>query len=89
MVTKHVQVRGRVQGVGFRQWTREQAGERAVSGWVRNCPDGSVEAVLSGPDDAVTDLIAALNQGPPAALVEDIGVADATAPAEPGFRIVG
>jgi len=45
---RHVQVTGRVQGVFFRGWTQEQAERLGVNGWVRNCPDGSVEAHLEG-----------------------------------------
>jgi acylphosphatase len=85
---KHVNVTGRVQGVSFRAWTREQAMARGVSGWVRNRPDGSVEAVLAGPDEAVAALIAALHEGPPAAKVVEVRVTEANAPETSGFRIV-
>ncbi len=88
MMARHVHVTGRVQGVWFRAWTREQAEARGVSGWVRNRSDGSVEAVVAGPDDAVQALIAVLRQGPPAAEVEEVHVTDAEAPAEAGFHIV-
>jgi len=62
-------IRGRVQGVGFRWWLQETALRRKVDGWVRNLPDGSVEAELIGPDPdvkAVADLCAS---GPPSARV--------------------
>ena len=67
---------------------REQAQSRGVSGWVRNCADGSVEALVSGPDEAVEALIAALHEGPPNANVEKVTVTEADAPPEPGFRIL-
>ena len=59
-----VVVRGLVQGVGFRAWTRHQAQLHGVSGWVRNRRDGSVEAVLAGPSDQVQTLLRALRAGP-------------------------
>lgn len=89
MPAKHVVVTGRVQGVWFRAWTREQAQALGVSGWVRNRADGSVEAVLAGPDAAVEALIAALHVGPSAARVEDVQVNDAEPPSEAGFNIAG
>ena len=87
MTAKHVRVTGRVQGVWFRAWTQKQAQVRGVSGWVRNCADGSVEALVSGPDEAVEALIAALHEGPPAAKVAEVSVTEADAAPEPGFRI--
>lgn len=89
MTARHVHVTGRVQGVSFRAWTQEQAEARGVSGWVRNRPDGSVEAVIAGPDDAVEALIAALHDGPPAAKVADLHVMEAETPADSGFHITG
>ena len=88
-MAKHVVVTGRVQGVSFRAWTREQAQELGVSGWVRNCADGSVEAVLAGPQEAVEALIAKLRQGPTAAKVASVRVADTDPPPETGFHITG
>ncbi len=88
-MAKHVVVTGRVQGVWFRAWTREQAQALGVSGWVRNRADGSVEAVLAGPEATVEALIAALHQGPPAAKVETVQVTDAEPPSETGFHIKG
>jgi acylphosphatase len=67
-------VTGRVQGVFFRAWTREQARELGVSGWVRNCADGSVEAHFEGDEEAVKALIERLHDGPPAARVETVEV---------------
>ena len=65
MVRKRVIVHGRVQGVFFRDTTRRTAGSRGVHGWVRNNPDGSVEAVFEGSEEAV-DADAALRPRGPA-----------------------
>ena len=73
-IGRKVHVFGRVQGVFFRQWTLNQARRLGVSGWVRNAPDGTVEAHVFGDEDAVADMIAALHQGPSQARVEDVTV---------------
>jgi len=62
-------VEGRVQGVGFRYFVRAQALELGLRGWVRNRPDGSVEAAAAGPGGALDRLEAFLLQGPPRARV--------------------
>lgn len=72
MLTRHVLVTGRVQGVGYRAWTRQAALQRDLVGWVRNLTDGRVEAVLQGKDDAVLDMLDAMRQGPAMALVNEI-----------------
>ena len=64
-MTVTVRVEGRVQGVWFRAWTKEEAEALGLSGWVRNEPDGSVAAVLSGPEARVREMLAALHRGPP------------------------
>ena len=63
--TRSVQVRiaGRVQGVSFRVWTERRANALGLSGWVRNLPDGDVEAVFSGPAEAVDAMLAACREG--------------------------
>ncbi len=68
----HVLVTGRVQGVWYRGWTVEEATRLGLDGWVRNRRDGSVEAVLAGPKDAVDAMIAACHRGPPSARVERV-----------------
>lgn len=75
-IARHVTVTGRVQGVFFRAWTREQAEELGVTGWVRNCPDGRVDVHVEGGQAAVEQLIERLRRGPPAASVEDVHVWD-------------
>lgn len=72
MIHTHVIIRGRVQGVGYRAWTADEAEARGLSGFVRNRRDGSVEALLIGPADTIRDLIAAMRHGPPMAHVESI-----------------
>ena len=69
-VHRVVIVRGRVQGVGYRAWTEITALERGLGGWVRNRRDGSVEALLIGPNDVVAAMIEACRNGPPGARVE-------------------
>jgi acylphosphatase len=65
-------VRGRVQGVFYRQSTVETANRLGLTGWVKNCPDGSVAAVFEGERAAVGQAIAWCRQGPPAAEVTDL-----------------
>ena len=76
MIGRHVRVTGLVQGVFFRAWTQGHARELGISGWVRNCPDGSVEAHLTGEEDAVERMIQRLRSGPSNARVEDVLVED-------------
>ena len=71
-IARRVQVTGDVQGVFFRVWTREEAQRLGLTGWVRNCSDGSVEAHLEGKRSAVDELIARMRRGSPAARVEDV-----------------
>ena len=69
---RHVTIIGRVQGVGYRAWVTHAATARNLEGWVRNRRDDSVEAVFSGPDDTVSDMIDACRRGPPLARVSGI-----------------
>ncbi|KWV57241.1 acylphosphatase [Bradyrhizobium macuxiense] len=66
---RHVTVTGRVQGVGYRAWVEEQATSRSLEGWVRNRRDGAVEAVFSGPEDVVADMLTSCRRGPISARV--------------------
>jgi acylphosphatase len=70
IIARKVHVFGRVQGVFFRAWTAEQARWLGIAGWVRNCPDGSVEAHLEGEADKIERMIALLREGPPQARVD-------------------
>lgn len=85
VVAKRIRIRGRVQGVFFRNWTVEQARALGVSGWIRNRADGSVEAHATGPEEAVAALIELCRQGPPAASVTDVVIEDSDEPAPEGF----
>jgi acylphosphatase len=65
---------GRVQGVGYRAWVQDEARRRGLRGWVRNEPDGSVAALLVGPEAAVGAMLNALRVGPRLAAVRDVSV---------------
>lgn len=75
-MTERKQVRavisGEVQGVWFRAWTEEQAQSLRLQGWVRNCKDGTVEAIFAGPADAVEEMLKRCEDGPPMARVKKV-----------------
>jgi acylphosphatase len=73
-VARRVVVSGVVQGVGFRHHTKLRARELGLSGWVRNRPDGNVEAWIEGPEETVGAMIEWLRRGPGSARVEDVAV---------------
>jgi acylphosphatase len=75
-----VVIAGRVQGVGFRAFVVQEAKRLDVAGWVRNRRDGTVEAVLIGPSDAVEMIIALCRDGPALADVRDVAVSDYAGP---------
>ncbi|HEY6048821.1 MAG TPA: acylphosphatase [Sphingomicrobium sp.] len=77
MIARRVRVNGRVQGVFFRAWARDEARSLRVAGWVRNCSDGSVEAHVEGDEAAVGELVRRMRHGPPHARVVDFEVSDA------------
>ena len=72
MVHKHLKISGRVQGVGFRHFTRQNARDLEINGWVKNMRDGTVETVLSGSPKDVETMIKRLQKGPISARVDDI-----------------
>ena len=80
-VVRHVTVRGRVQGVGYRAWVDHEARAKNLEGWVRNLRDGRVEAVFAGAEDVVMAMVAACRRGPSLARVdalqEEAGHSDA------------
>lgn len=86
MDTKRVRIRGRVQGVGYRDWMVREATRLGVDGWVRNRRDGSVEALVSGDPAAVGALLTACRAGPPLGRVESIVEDFAEPPEDPGFH---
>ena len=80
-------VRGRVQGVFFRDTCRAQARRHGVSGWVTNRPDGAVEAVLEGDEAAVDAIVSWMHHGPDAAVVTDVEVIAEDPEQLSGFRV--
>lgn len=70
----HVYVSGRVQGVFFRATTRDEAHKREVTGWVKNLPDGRVEAVFEGKEDDVQEMVDFCHEGSGPAQVSDVEV---------------
>jgi acylphosphatase len=75
-IRRRVIVHGQVQGVFFRDTVRRKAHETGVAGWVKNRPDGTVEAVFEGLPSAVEQMIALANQGPPQARVDSVECLD-------------
>jgi len=86
-VRRRIRATGRVQGVFFRDSTREEAERRGVAGWVRNCADGSVEAVFEGEPEAVEALLAFARGGPGSARIEALDVADEEPEGLHGFDV--
>jgi len=79
MPTLQLRIVGMVQGVGYRYALQHEAERLGLTGWVRNRRDGSVEAVVQGPQEAVDALTGWARRGPPAARVSDVTAAPATA----------
>jgi acylphosphatase len=86
MRARRLRITGRVQGVGYRDWLVREARRRGLDGWVRNRPDGSVEALVAGDAAAVDALVALCRRGPFLARVDAIAQDNAEAPGEPGFH---
>ena len=87
MVARKLRVTGTVQGVFYRAWTRDQARDLGLTGWVRNCQDGSVEAHLEGDESAVTQMIERMRQGPSHARVADVDVRETDAEGGSRFEV--
>ena len=79
MITQHIRVEGRVQGVFFRDYTCRQALTLNLTGWVRNVPDGSVEVLLSGKEEAISAMVKWLHQGSPHSRVDRLHIREAEA----------
>ena len=89
MNAKRLVIAGRVHGVGYRDWMVEKARALGLSGWVRNRPDGKVEALLAGDIAAVEELSRLCRRGPRLAEVSSIEEDLAEPPEEPGFNRIG
>ncbi len=88
LVARHLTAHGRVQGVFFRASLREEAGRLGVTGWVRNRPDGAVEAWLEGPVEAVDAVEAWVRGGgPPAAIVDRLDVDERAPDGHRSFQV--
>jgi acylphosphatase len=88
IVARRYVITGRVQGVGFRFFVEAAAAREGINGWVRNRPDGAVEAWIEGDQEAVNRVDAALRRGPGSARVDEVHVEDVTpAGRQTGFSI--
>ncbi len=87
MVRAHVYISGKVQGVGYRLSTQSEAVKLGVKGWVRNLPDGRVEAVLEGETTAVKQMIQWCYEGPSTAVVNKVQVEYETPEGLPEFQV--
>jgi acylphosphatase len=87
MIRRRVVVSGEVQGVFFRDTCRRQAQAHSVKGWVRNCPDGTVETVFEGEPRAVEAMIEWVRRGPPTAEVSRVEVTEEEPVGERSFRV--
>lgn len=87
MIRRRVIVHGRVQGVFFRDTTRRRAVSRSVGGWVRNRPDGTVEAVFEGEPGAVEAMVDFCRRGPRGALVQRVEVSEEDFEGLKGFEV--
>lgn len=85
IIAVQARIRGRVQGVGFRDWTVRRARALGLRGWVRNRVDGSVEALFVGPRSVVDRMLGDCRLGPSLARVDAVDAEPAIAPALDGF----
>jgi acylphosphatase len=89
VIRKHVWISGQVQGVWFRQTCAELARQLGLAGWVRNLPDGRVEAVFEGDPPTVATMVAWCNHGPGRARVTEVVEKEEPPEALTGFRVTG
>ncbi|MFP6730047.1 MAG: acylphosphatase [Alphaproteobacteria bacterium] len=82
----HVYIEGRVQAVGYRYWLTREASLLSLDGWVRNLRDGRVEAVFSGPPEALDEIQRRCHEGPSFARVDQVTAEVESAPVSPGFH---
>ncbi len=86
--TVTVRIEGRVQGVYYRAWTKQTARRLGLDGWVRNRRDGSVEAVFSGPEIQVDEMMRRCTEGPSDARVTNVSVTDEGGAPPSGFGVL-
>jgi acylphosphatase len=86
-VARLVRIIGRVQGVFFRAWTRDEARTLGLRGWVRNCSDGSVETYIEGEAEAVEEMLDLIREGPPDARVDNVRIETADPEGLSGFEV--
>jgi acylphosphatase len=86
--TVTVRIEGFVQGVFYRAWTEQTARRLGLDGWVRNRRDGSVEAVFSGPESQVEEMLRRCADGPPDADVMNVVVTAEGGTTPPGFKVL-
>jgi acylphosphatase len=87
ITARHVFVSGRVQGVGFRWFVREQAVELGLAGWVRNLRDGRVEAWFEGKPEDLATILARIRDARPPARVEEVAVEECEANGYAQFEV--
>lgn len=87
-ICKHCIITGRVQGVFYRQSTQEKAMQLGITGWVRNCENGDVEAFICGEENRIEELLQWLKKGPSRARVDSLVATPAELKAHEGFTIV-
>ena len=87
MIARRAVISGRVQGVGFRFFAQRSARDNSIRGWVRNLPDGSVETVAEGDEDAVALYLERLRRGPMGAKVTGLSAVEVPASNYPSFEI--
>jgi acylphosphatase len=87
MVARHLQITGRVQGVGFRYSMQHEAARLGVNGWVRNRRDGSVEALVQGSAEAIAAITEWARRGPPGGQVASLTVSEAAPEAATSFEL--
>jgi acylphosphatase len=85
----HLRISGQVQGVSFRYYARQRAHALGLGGWIRNRADGTVEAVVEGPEAAVRMFVDWAHDGPSGAVVKSVHVREEAPEGEREFRIVG
>ena len=88
MISVHVRVSGRVQGVFYRAYTKAQAQELGVKGWVRNVPGGGVEAVLEGERQKVGELVGLMKTGPEGSMISGLEISELKCKGYEDFKII-